>query len=60
MMMRKEFPEAYNFFPETYILPYEMNAFKKQFYTKKDKEEKEQKDHQSPERNDKKETCTDN
>ena len=40
MTMRKEFPGAYDFFPETYILPYEMNLFKKQFYTKKDKEEK--------------------
>jgi len=40
MTMRKEFPEAYDFFPETYILPYEMNLFKRQFYTKKDKEKK--------------------
>ena len=35
MMMRKEHPEAYNFFPITFILPYEMNLFKKEFYEKK-------------------------
>ena len=29
MMMRKEFPEAYDFFPETFILPQEINLFKK-------------------------------
>jgi len=28
MLMLKEFPQDYNFFPATYILPYEMNLFK--------------------------------
>jgi hypothetical protein len=36
MMMRKEFPESYDFFPDTFILPYEINLFKKQFYIKKE------------------------
>lgn len=27
MLMRKEFPEHYDFFPVTYVLPYEMNHF---------------------------------
>ena len=31
MLMLKEFPNDYNFFPATYILPYEMNLFKSQF-----------------------------
>lgn len=35
MQMRKEFPDQYDFFPATYILPYEMNLFKSQFYMKK-------------------------
>ena len=26
----------YNFFPDTYILPYEMNLFKSQFYKKEE------------------------
>jgi len=29
MMMHKEYPEAYDFFPATYILPYELTLFKK-------------------------------
>lgn len=33
-LMRKEFPEDYDFFPATFVLPYEMNAFKSQFYKK--------------------------
>ena len=33
-LMRKEFPEDYDFFPATFILPYEMNLFKAQFYKK--------------------------
>ena len=33
--MRKEFPDHYDFFPATYILPYEMNLFKSQFFIKK-------------------------
>lgn len=32
MLMRKEFPEHYDFFPVTYLLPYEMNHFRKQFF----------------------------
>lgn len=28
MQMKKEFPESYDFFPATYILPYDMNLFK--------------------------------
>ena len=32
MLMRKEFPEQYDFFPVTYVLPYEMNHFRKQFF----------------------------
>lgn len=36
MLMRKEFPEDYDFFPSTYILPYEMNLFKAQFYQKRE------------------------
>lgn len=35
--MRKEFPDEYDFFPATYILPYEMNLFKSQFFIKKKK-----------------------
>lgn len=31
MIMRKEFPEQYDFFPITYVLPQEMNLFKNQF-----------------------------
>jgi len=34
--MKKEFSEHYNFFPITFILPYEINLFKKEFYEKKD------------------------
>jgi len=36
MMMKKEYSEAYDFFPLTFILPYEMNLFKKEFYAKKE------------------------
>jgi len=35
--MKKQYGEHYNFFPLTFILPYEMNLFKKEFYTKNDK-----------------------
>lgn len=31
MKMYKEFPSQYNFFPVTYVLPYEMNKFKQEF-----------------------------
>lgn len=34
-MMKKEFQHEYDFFPITFILPYEMNLFKKEFYEKK-------------------------
>ena len=37
--MRKEFPDDYDFFPATYILPYEMNLFKSQFFIKKKDED---------------------
>ena len=29
MLMKREFPEDYDFFPETYLLPYELADFKK-------------------------------
>ena len=32
MQMRREFPVEYDFFPETFILPYDMQQFKKQFF----------------------------
>ena len=32
--MRREYPEEYNFFPTTYILPYELQEFKNQFLSK--------------------------
>jgi tubulin polyglutamylase TTLL6/13 len=38
MLMWKEFPEEYDFFPQTYLLPYEMNEFKNQFPLKEDKD----------------------
>ena len=31
MMMLKHFPEDYNFFPETYLLPYELYEFRNLF-----------------------------
>jgi hypothetical protein len=31
MLMQKEFPEYYDFFPITYILPYELAEFRNQF-----------------------------
>ena len=37
-LMRKEFPEDYDFFPATFILPHEMNLFKSQFVKKEPKE----------------------
>lgn len=36
--MRKEFPEEYDFFPATFILPHEMNLFKAQFVKKEPKD----------------------
>ena len=36
--MRKEFPDDYDFFPVTFILPHEMNQFKAQFIKKEPKE----------------------
>ena len=41
MAMLKEFPEDYDFLPATYILPYEMNLFKAQFFEQVEKKEKE-------------------
>jgi len=38
MLMRKEFAAEYEFFPQTYLLPYEMNEFKNQFPIKEEKE----------------------
>ena len=32
MKMRRVFPEAYNFFPITYVLPVEYHEFKNQFF----------------------------
>jgi len=40
MAMKKEHPIEYDFFPLTFILPYEINAFKAQFYRKKKEDEK--------------------
>ena len=41
MQMKKEFPNEYNFFPLTFLLPYEMYEFRKQFLTKEELEEQE-------------------
>ena len=41
MLMQKEFPSEYNFFPLTYLLPYEMYEFRKQFLSKEEIEEEE-------------------
>lgn len=38
MLMRKEFAEDYDFFPETYMLPYEINEFKNQFPLREDRD----------------------
>lgn len=35
--MKKAFPEAYDFCPPTYVLPYEMNLLKQEFIKKVDK-----------------------
>jgi|TARA_B110000285_G_C15116593_1_gene614464 hypothetical protein len=35
MYLRSQFEEAYDFFPVTYMLPYDMNAFKREFIKKK-------------------------
>ena len=37
MRMRKRFPEGYNFFPPTWMLPVELPDFKAQFNYKKAK-----------------------
>ena len=39
--MKKEFPDEYNFFPATFILPYETSIFKEQFRIKKEEPEEE-------------------
>ena len=39
MIMRRQFPEDYDYFPQTYILPYEMNQFKSEFHKKKEEVE---------------------
>ena len=39
MAMMKEFPHEYDFLPATYILPYEMNLFKAQFFEQVEKKE---------------------
>ena len=36
MMMLKHFPEDYNFFPETYLLPYELYEFRNLFKPKEE------------------------
>ena len=38
MLMRKEFAEDYDFFPETYMLPYEIIEFKNQFPLREDRD----------------------
>lgn len=37
--MFKEFPEEYDFFPQTFIMPYEIQDFKNQFISKAEREE---------------------
>ena len=44
--MKKAFPEAYDFCPPTYVLPYEMNLLKQEFIKKVDKSK------ESPEKKD--------
>ena len=36
MMMLKYYPEDYNFFPETYLLPYELYEFRNLFKPKEE------------------------
>lgn len=48
--MRREYPEEYNFFPTTYILPYELQEFKNQFLSKQELEEIAAKKHEVPQR----------
>ena len=31
MLMQKEYPDDYNFFPKTFMLPYELADFKNEF-----------------------------
>lgn len=38
MKMRKQFPDDYNFFPVTYVLPVEYNEFKNQFNQMRNKQ----------------------
>lgn len=44
MNMRKQFPEHYDFFPVTYMLPNEMNLFRKEFLRSKDQDGPQKKD----------------
>ena len=38
MLMQKEFPMHYDFFPKTYLLPNELSEFKNQFKSKEELE----------------------
>ena len=47
-MMKKEHSQHYDFFPLTFILPYEMNLFKKEFYIKKDNQQNPESNNKGP------------
>lgn len=44
MIMRKEFPDDYDFFPVTYVLPHELALFRSQFAKKEDPAQKQEQD----------------